>query len=162
MISLLIIKLENIASFIDIVSGIYLYITILYCISITFKKSKNNFSNNNQLNPNEIIELCDNYHSKYNDSYENDELSEVSESEIIVNNSFKNNKKNNFNDKYTVSRILSHQGYGKNLKFYVNWEGYSHNDNTYEPLDNLKNCTILHNYVKKNKDLHYLKEKLGI
>ena len=149
-----IIPLNHIIKFVNITFDIYITLIILYYISTLFKSTEKIILNKNQLTSREIIELCDNYHSKYED----DVLSDLSETNEVINYSFKKNNK----IKYNVSKILSHQWNGKNLFFYVTWEGYSHDDNTYEPLKNLKDCTVLHNYVRKNKDLHYLKGKLGI
>ena len=155
---ILVIPINYIIKLVNITFGIYIILIILYYISTLFKKNEEKFSNKDQLTPHEIIQLCDNYHSNYED-YESSDLSETDE---IINYSFKKSNNIKLDNKYIVSKIISHQGYGKNLKFYVNWEGYSHNDNTYEPLKNLKDCTVLHNYVRRNRDLHYLKEKLGI
>lgn len=149
-----IIPLNHIIKFVNITLDIYITLIILYYISTLFKSTEKNILINDKLTPREIIELCDKYHS----DYEDDVYDDLSETNQVINYSF---KKNN-NIKYNVSKILSHKGHGRNLFFYVTWEGYSHDDNTYEPLKNLKDCTVLHNYVRKNKDLYYLKRKLGI
>ena len=53
-------------------------------------------------------------------------------------------------DEYTVEAILQHQGNTQrktSMRFLVKWLGYSDDDNTWEPYQNLKDNSILHQYL---------------
>ena len=44
---------------------------------------------------------------------------------------------------YKVERILDHKQSGRGLKYLIKWEGYSDDENTWEPVSNLKDCSNL-------------------
>ena len=50
---------------------------------------------------------------------------------------------------YDVAKILAQKGKGKELRFLVDWEGFSEDDRTWEPLANIKNCDANKAWLKK-------------
>jgi hypothetical protein len=59
---------------------------------------------------------------------------------------------------FNVANILHHQGDTKRkstLTFLVHWEGYSHNEDSWEPWAELRNNPKLHDYLR-TKNLHML------
>ena len=50
---------------------------------------------------------------------------------------------------YNVAKILAQKGKGKELRFLVDWEGFSEDDRTWEPLANIKNCDAYKAWLKK-------------
>ena len=55
---------------------------------------------------------------------------------------------------FIVEKIIQHKGdlhgpFGK-MTFEVKWEGYTERDNTWEPYSHLRNCSLLHDYVREN------------
>jgi N-methylhydantoinase B/oxoprolinase/acetone carboxylase alpha subunit len=72
----------------------------------------------------------------------------------------KNKIKKSHNNEYIVEEIISHRGKNNNIEFLVKWQDYS--ELTYEPIKNLKNCYVFHNYIKKHRDLHFLRNKFDL
>ena len=57
-------------------------------------------------------------------------------------------------EEFLVESILKHRGDSKrktSLEFLVKWLGYSDEENTWEPYNNLKDNSVLHDYLRKNK-----------
>ena len=61
---------------------------------------------------------------------------------------------------HAADKIISHKGSTKNplrpLRFRTRWLGYEAKDDTYEPLENIKDCQAFKDYVLKHKTLLYL------
>ena len=56
-------------------------------------------------------------------------------------------------EEFIVEEILAHRGNIQrktSLEFLVRWLGYELEDNTYEPWNNLKDNSILHDYLRKH------------
>jgi hypothetical protein len=56
-------------------------------------------------------------------------------------------------DEFLVEEIISHKGdIGRktSLEFLVKWAGYGSEYNTLEPWSNLRNNSVLHDYLRKN------------
>jgi hypothetical protein len=56
-------------------------------------------------------------------------------------------------EEFLVEEILAHRGNSNrkaSMEFLVRWHGYSDQDNTWEPWNNLKDNSFLHEYLKKN------------
>lgn len=49
---------------------------------------------------------------------------------------------------YTVERIIKHRGKGDKMEFLVKWKGYSHRDNTWEPINHFEGTKIVSDYLK--------------
>jgi hypothetical protein len=99
----------------------------------------------------DLDDVCDNH----NDICENHNNTYVSKKHNLKNRSVLTH-----NNEYIVEEIRSHRVKNNNIEFLVKWQNYS--DLTFEPIKNLKNCYIFHNYIKKHRDLHYLKNKLNL
>ena len=56
---------------------------------------------------------------------------------------------------YLVEAILQHKG-RKHIQFLVKWEGFATKENTWEPLQGLKDVDLLHDYLKKYSLSHLL------
>ena len=55
-------------------------------------------------------------------------------------------------DEYIIREILAHRGtfqYKRHLQFLVNWEGYTHTSDTWEPWKELMHTKALHIYLRK-------------
>ena len=89
----------------------------------------------------DLDDVCDNH----NDTYVSKKYNSKNKSVSIR------------NDVYIVEEIISHRGKNNNIEFLVKWKDYS--ELTYEPIKNLKNCYVFHNYIKKHRDLHYLRNR---
>ena len=53
--------------------------------------------------------------------------------------------------KYEVEKILAKRGKDKNTEFKVRWKGYSAKDDSWEPIQNLKNLDVLKKYIKQER-----------
>jgi len=54
---------------------------------------------------------------------------------------------------YVVDKILNHRGTNKkNIEFLVRWEGYSSEDDSYEPFKNVDGCDKLDDYLQSHPD----------
>ena len=49
---------------------------------------------------------------------------------------------------YQVSRLIDSRGYDQNREFLVEWEGYGLEENSWEPLANILDPTLIENYEK--------------
>ena len=78
----------------------------------------------------------------------------------VFSNNIKNKLKIPHNNVYIVEKIISHRVKNNNIEFLVKWQDYP--DLTFEPLKNLKKCYIFHNYIKKHRDLNYLRTKFNL
>jgi hypothetical protein len=56
-------------------------------------------------------------------------------------------------EEFLVEEILAHRGNDKrktSLEFLVKWQGYSDENNSWEPWNNLKDNSFLHDYLRKH------------
>jgi hypothetical protein len=52
---------------------------------------------------------------------------------------------------YEIESILKHKNDGAKLKFLIHWKGYAHEEATWVPINNLKNCIeSINNYEKEH------------
>lgn len=64
-----------------------------------------------------------------------------------------------YNYEYLVEKILAHKYKHKQNMFLVKWKGWSQEANTWEPLENLSNCTeLLEEFLAESLEQKYLKE----
>lgn len=56
------------------------------------------------------------------------------------------------NEEYNVEKILDVKTKGNKTKYFVKWEGYSSDSNTWEPEENLSNCHKLLEDFKKERE----------
>ena len=54
---------------------------------------------------------------------------------------------------YNVDYIVASKRFGRKIKYQVRWEGYEQQDDTWEPIENLRNST---NVVKEFHQTHPL------
>ena len=56
-------------------------------------------------------------------------------------------------EEYLVEEILAHRGDPKrktSLEFLVKWKGYTDENNSWEPWNNLKDNSFLHDYLRSH------------
>lgn len=86
----------------------------------------------------------------------------VAEQQIIANKSPKSTKTNAQIQEYTVEKILKINEIDEKPFFYVKWKGYKECDNTWEPLKNLDDCTILKTFLRAKTNFYAKEiEKIG-
>lgn len=49
---------------------------------------------------------------------------------------------------FAVEEVLGHKlEHDHEPRFFIKWKGYGDEDNTWEPIDNLVNCTVFREYI---------------
>lgn len=48
---------------------------------------------------------------------------------------------------FEVEDVLGHKLEDHVLRFFIKWKGYDKDHNTWEPMDNLVNCTVFREYI---------------
>jgi hypothetical protein len=64
-------------------------------------------------------------------------------------------------NEFVVEKIISYEGnveFPKKMRFRIRWKGYSSEDDTMEPIENLIGCIVFIKYINDNKELHKLKK----
>ena len=77
--------------------------------------------------------------SQNKDSEEINEIDTSSELEDEVTSSEENTSSGQNENEYSVEAIRSHRGIGVNREYFIKWENYPENQNTWEPLAHLQN-----------------------
>jgi hypothetical protein len=62
---------------------------------------------------------------------------------------------------YVVEQIVDHKKVQGNMHWKVRWAGYTHNDDTWEPYDNLKDNDAFQAYCRQHKMYTYLPKIVG-
>jgi len=52
---------------------------------------------------------------------------------------------------YEVQAVLDHKGHGSKRKYLVHWKGYDQSENTWEPVDNFQDISVINDYWKRRK-----------
>lgn len=48
---------------------------------------------------------------------------------------------------FEVEEVLGHKLVNHELRFFIKWKGYDQTHNTWEPMDNLVNCTVFRQFI---------------
>jgi hypothetical protein len=63
-------------------------------------------------------------------------------------------------DEYVVEKILAHDvSDAKDTKWQVRWSGYGESDDSWEPLSNIKDVEVFHEYCIANKLQRFIPRK---
>ena len=60
---------------------------------------------------------------------------------------------------YEIEAILDHRGEGKERTYLVKWKGYDSSENTWEPIDNFQDITVINEYWKRRGTSYQMKYK---